>query len=437
MKKMEFKRHLQKYLTDQQIDALIDSFNDEDKHAVLLNLDKMDDQTFLSHFPNVTPHPVVAHAYIYNKCIYDLGKSIYHLQGCFYLQEPSAMLVSFLLNPKPHDYVLDLCAAPGGKTIQASMLMKNQGLLYSNDISYKRSQIITQNVERLGLSNVIVTCNDYEKIYKDYLNYFDKIILDAPCSGSGMFRKDDKMRDDWSINKVLKFQEIQKQLITYAYEMLKPGGTLIYSTCSYSYEEDEEVVQYLLDNSDAIIEEIPSNNLYFTDPKTRLGIHLFPNKFPGEGHYICKINKPGNLEMTVVKPSMKVDPIVTKIVKLMKMDLNFLEIKNFNNFVFLLPVTPKSVKGLNIVRYGVKAGEIINDTFKYDYHLSRVIKKFIYEINIDEETMKKFLLGNTINEKINKGYVLIKYQNNPIAFGKSDGQIIKNLFPKGLRVKVN
>lgn len=433
---MEFKQHLRKYLKEEDIDKLINSFNDEDKHAVLLNTHKMSDEKFLSLFPNVKPHPIVTHAYIYNKNIYDLGKTIYHIQGCFYLQEPSAMLVSYLLNPKHHEYVLDLCGAPGGKTVQASLRMDQTGLIYSNDLSYKRSQIISQNVERLGLSNVIVINNDFSTIYKEYLNYFDKIILDAPCSGSGMFRKDDKMKEDWSINKVYKFQEIQKELILYSYKMLKPGGKMIYSTCSYSYEENEEVIQYLLENTDAEIINFEENENYYIDDKTKLGIHLFPYKFEGEGHYICLIKKPGELIKTVVKNNFKEDSNVVKIKRSMKIDLNFLEIKNFNNFIFLLPEKPKSINKLNVLRYGVKAGEYDEKYFKYDYHLSHYLDNYIYEINISEEDAKSYLLGNTLNIKTEKGYVLIKYDDVAIAFGKSDGNIIKNLFPKGLRVKV-
>ena len=148
--------------------------------------------------------------------------------------------------------VLDLCAAPGGKTVQASMALNKTGLLISNDLSHQRAGLILQNVERLGLGNIVITNNDFSLIYKDYQEHFDKIILDAPCSGSGMFRKQREMEDDWSYQKVLKFAEIQKELIRIAYFMLKPGGKLIYSTCSFSKEEDEDVVEELLNNSDAL-----------------------------------------------------------------------------------------------------------------------------------------------------------------------------------------
>ena len=293
---MEFYEHLKSYLSEKEIEELKNSLSLIDKHAVLLNPKKMSDEKFLSLFPRVTPHPIVKHAYLYDKEEYPLGKSVYHDLGCFYLQEPSAMLPSFFLNPHRGETVLDLCAAPGGKSVQASFLMENNGVIISNDLSRSRCSLILENVERLGLGNIIICNNDFSKIYRNYQNYFDHIILDAPCSGSGMFRKEDKMIDDWSYNKVLKFAEIQKELILYSYSMLKPGGTMVYSTCSFSKEEDEDVIDYLLDNTDAVLLKMPESPLFFVNKKQPYGIHTLPYLFPGEGHYICLIQKPGELK---------------------------------------------------------------------------------------------------------------------------------------------
>ena len=272
---MDFKEHLYQSLPKDEVDQLIDSFSSEDYHAVLLNLNKISDEEFLKEFPLVKPHPIVKHAYLYDKNVYPLGKHIYHELGYYYLQEPSAMVVSSLIDFKETDLVLDMCTAPGGKTIQAALKMNNQGLVIANDLSFSRCGLISNNLERLGLRNVIIINNDLSKIYQRYLNTFDKIILDAPCSGSGMFRKNDEMIKDWSINKVYKFQEIQKSLIEIAYQMLKPGGLLSYSTCSYSKEEDEDVINYLLERTDAEVVDI-SKYGYAT-----IGIRLMPSHFEG------------------------------------------------------------------------------------------------------------------------------------------------------------
>ena len=167
---MDFLSHLSKYLNQEEIDKLEASLKGKSEHALLLNTSKMNEEMLLSLFPNVKRHPIVKNAYLYNKDEYDLGKSVYHALGCFYLQEPSAMLPAYLLDPKPGDVVLDLCAAPGGKSMQASLLMENKGLIVSNDIAKNRAFAISENAERLGRGNLLITNNDFSLIYQNYLN---------------------------------------------------------------------------------------------------------------------------------------------------------------------------------------------------------------------------------------------------------------------------
>lgn len=411
---MDFKEHLYRSLPKEEADLLIKSFEDEDKHAVLLNTEKISDDEFLREFPNVIPHPVVEHAYLYNKDEYPLGKHIYHELGYYYLQEPSAMVVSSLIDFKEDDLVLDMCAAPGGKSIQASFKMHNNGLIISNDLSFPRCGLISNNVERLGIKNIIIVNNDLGKIYHKYLNTFDKIILDAPCSGSGMFRKDDKMINDWSINKVLKFQEIQKSLIDIAYQMLKPGGLLSYSTCSYSKEEDEDVIQYLLDTSDAELVNMVSLKCVYINPLNPIGVRLMPSHFPGEGQYICQIRKPGTSSKTTFKK----------------------EAKTFNDFEFAIE-NSINLPLANIYRFGVKVGEKRKDNFRYDLHYARTLKANdmdTVELSLDE--LKKYLAGEQLTKASPyKGFVLLIYKNNAVDIAKSDTRVIKNYYPKGLRKK--
>lgn len=418
---MNFYEHLKSYLNDEQIDKLKASLSEENKHGVLLNTKKMSDEMFLSLFPHVEKHPIVEHAYIFDKREYELGKSIYHALGCFYIQEPSAMVPAYLLNAQEGDIVLDLCAAPGGKTIQTSLLMNDSGLIIANDLSKARAFSIIENEERLGLGNIIVTNNDFSKIYKNYLSTFDKIILDAPCSGSGMFRKEDKMMQDWSYNKVLKFAEIQKELILYAYEMLKPGGTMCYSTCSFSLEEDEEVVEYLLEKTDSEIVE--SNNiLFFRKGTNPLGYHLLPSMFPGEGHYICLIRKPGELVKSTTSKTSKVGKY------------GFQHEYKFGDYLFGNNVS-FNTKYLNIVRLGVKIGELFNNDIKYDYHYSHFVKDFPKKYELNEAQIKTYFTGNVINAPIDKGTYLLTYKGINVDITKSDGRMIKNSLPKGLRTK--
>ena len=411
---MDFKEHLYQSLPKDEVDLLLESFNKEDTHAVLLNLEKISDEEFLKEFPNVKLHPVVPHAYIYDKNEYPFGKHLYHELGYYYLQEPSAMVVSSLIDFKEDDLVLDMCAAPGGKSIQASFKMHNHGLIISNDLSFSRCGLISNNEERLGIKNIIIINNDLSKIYHKYLNAFDKIILDAPCSGSGMFRKSDEMMKDWSINKVYKFQEIQKSLIDIAYQMLKPGGLLSYSTCSYSKEEDEDVIEYLLNKSDAELVNMSSLKWGYINPKSPIGIRLMPSHFIGEGQYICQIRKPGSSSPTTFKSEKK------KVG-----DFEFVTESSIN-----LPLA-------NIYRYGVKVGENRKGNFRYDLHYARTLKADDMDsVELSLEELKKYLAGEQLNKTNQyKGFVLLTYKNNAVDIAKSDTRVIKNYYPKGLRKK--
>ncbi len=428
---MDFLRHLQKYLSEETIAKLSTSLLEKEKKALLLNTNKMNEELLLSLFPHLIQHPLVKNAYLYDKDEYDLGKSIYHELGCFYIQEPSAMLPAYLLGHIENGLILDMCAAPGGKSIGVSLSNQNS-VIISNDLSNSRCQILLSNIERLGCSNIVVTNNDFSTIYPNFLEKFDSIILDAPCSGSGMFRKNNHyMEEDWSYSKVVKCASIQKELILIAYKMLKKGGTLCYSTCSFSYEEDEEVVSFLLANSDANLLPISHSDLYYVD-KSKIGIHLFPYLFPGEGQYIALIKKPGESLITKKEYSKYKFPFLKTI-----SSYSSYSFFNFSNSIFMLPFEI-STKGLKIIRYGTKVGEIDKNLFHYDYHLSHVINNFEFVIELNDEEIVKYISGEQLN-KVNpyKGYVLLTYQNIPIAFGKSDTTVIKNHYPKGLRKKIN
>ena len=419
---MDFFNSLKTYLNDKEIEALSNSLKEESKHALLLNKEKMNEETLLSLFPHLEKHPIVKNAYLYNKNEYDLGKSIYHALGCFYLQEPSAVIPAYLLNPKPGELVLDLCAAPGGKSMQASLLMNNEGLIISNDLSKQRAFSISENAERLGRGNLLITNNDFSLIYQKYQNSFDKIILDAPCSGSGMFRKESKMEEDWSYQKVLKFAEIQKQLILMSYSMLKPGGKMVYSTCSFSYEEDEEVIDYLLKNTDAVIEQIENNPLFYKSKGE--GIHLLPSLFPGEGHYVALIKKPGVITPTRFEESKNKYKFYSP----------YDSANKYGDYLFTMSETINT-KNFNVIRYGVKVGEMIKDEIKFDHHYAHFVDRFNQEKEISFEDLLKYYQGETLNYQTDKGYILLKYNGINVDIAKSDGRIIKNHLPKGLRRK--
>ncbi len=416
---MEFKEHLLKYLSEEDANALIDSFSEKEHKGLVLNTSKMSDEQFVSLFPNVKKHPIVEHAYLYDQEKYQLGKTIWHDLGCYYIQDPSASLVSWLLSPKENEQVLDMCAAPGGKTIQASLLMNKSGVIYANDLSYSRSEILLSNVERMGLGNVVVLSKDLSKI-SGLESKFDRIILDAPCSGSGMFRRSQEMKDDWTYEKVVKASYIQKELIQLAYSFLKPGGTLIYSTCSYSFEEDEEVIKFLLNNSDAELINIPQSPLFYRSKELPEAIHLFPNLFPGEGHFIALIHKPG-------KCVSKVD----------NNEYTSTRISNGKGtskitYHFSLPCKPIEKLVDIALRPGLLTYEEVSSKKIISHHYSHYLNS-INSFELNDEELKHYLHGETINVKENKNYTTVSYKGINVGAVNQVGLVLKNLYPKGLR----
>ena len=421
---MDFKSHLKKYLLEQEIDELISSFNDKEHKGFYLNTNKMSKEEMLMHFPNVKAHPIVPNGYLFDQDEYKLGKLVYHELGAYYIQDPSAMLVSHYLDPKPEQLILDLCAAPGGKSVMASLLMKQKGQLISNDLSKSRANILLQNIERMGLGNVVVTSFDFKNFQKDFQNSFDGIILDAPCSGSGMFRKMSEMKDDWTYEKVLKNSAIQKELILMAYSILKPGGTLMYSTCSYSFEEDEEIIEYLLANSTAKLEYIDDRDGFYRSPKYPETIHLFPNKFIGEGHYIAKIKKPGELT-----PKEDQENIFKK------RDLSKGNVQQ-ESYYLLNKKLPKKVVDYAL-RPGLFVKTIINEKAIPSHHYSHY-ETIFPSIDINKEELIKYFKGESLTrDGLKDGYYFVRYEKMNAGCVHKVGSTLKNLYPKGLRKSFN
>ena len=420
---MDFKTNLNRYLREDEINSLISSFSNEEKKAIYLNKNKLSNDKLLSLFPKLTPHPVVPNGYLFDKNEYVLGKKIYHELGAYYIQEPSAMLVAHFLDAKPGDVVLDLCAAPGGKTIQTALKMQNKGLIIANDLSKARANILLSNIERMGISNTVVTSLDFKNHYQKFINYFDKIILDAPCSGSGMFRKSEEMKNDWTYEKVLKDSTIQKELIMMCYNMLKEGGTLIYSTCSYSYEEDEEIVEYLLNNTDAELVNIPSFKGEFRSPKYKETVHLFPHLFEGEGHYIALIKKPGVLRSSKLSEIDIKRPVQGKG-------------KEKEIQIYKCPSKlPSSFEELSL-RPGLLIGSHIGNKFVPSHHYCHVTDSK-ESIALTKEEVIKYLKGETLNKKYPDGYYFVSYLGMNLGVVYSINGILKNYYPKGLRLSAS
>ena len=287
---MNYDEYLKTILNDNERKLMFEEYNKKPVTALRLNLLKFEEEKFNNLFGVLSKHPYVNEAYYYDKEEMPFGKNSLHSAGAYYIQDASAMMVVHLLGITPGDRVLDMCAAPGGKSSQVASYLGGSGLLVSNDISSKRVKDLSENMERMGISNAIVMNEDVDKISKCFCGYFDKVILDAPCSGQGMFRKNSLTYEDWSYDKTTSLASVQKELILKAYNCLKKDGVMVYSTCTFAVEENEEVIKYLLDNTNASIIPIEKKEDFNESLKGVQGaIRLYPFNFKGEGHFVCLI----------------------------------------------------------------------------------------------------------------------------------------------------
>lgn len=430
-----------KELLKDDFDAFMDALNKPAMKGFYTNPKKEKIIDYLDE-RYIKPHPVVNDGYIFDYENYPLGKSPYFCLGGYYIQEPSAMLVAHFLDVQEDDYVLDMCSAPGGKACAVASKLSNQGLMIANDINTLRAKILSENIERFALTNTIVTNSNPIKFTNILPEFFDKIILDAPCSGEGMFRKLDQAIDTWSIDKVNECAYIQRQLLDAAMTLLKPGGQLIYSTCTYNTIENEEQVNYLLENYDCSLIPLPHSHGMAKGNDMDEAIRLFPHLYQGEGHFIALIQKHGTPQKHKVK-AMK--PMISKSHQKFVEEFyqKYLNIKpptylynNKNHIYALLPQFPE-LPGIRILRNGLYLGECKKNRFEPSLALALTLHKDevqqSYTFHENDQQIKDYLHGETIEGTDQKGYGVIFIDDYPLSFYKESHHQMKNLYPKGLR----
>lgn len=403
------------------------------------------------------------------------GKHPYHEMGLYYIQEPSAMSAAALLAPKPGMRVLDLCAAPGGKSTQLATYLGDSGLLVSNEINTQRSRILSQNIERMGIKNAIVTNEDSFVLASHFPSFFNAIQVDAPCSGEGMFRKLPEAIEQWSVENVAICAARQKEILDNAAVMLKPGGVIVYSTCTFSREENEDVVEHFLEShSDFTLEEME---------------RFWPHKVDGEGHFVAKLVRRGSVnefdadydvceencnkvEDTGLKDDRKTKknknnkkrknetkPALTK--ENMKLLSEFLDetisedvaawIKNarlvmFGEQLYRLPDMEVDIKGLKVQRAGLHIGEFKKQRFEPSHSLALALKQSdaqnVVKLTCDDPQTTGFFNGQSVMlsdkqaAECKKGWALVCVDGYPAGWGKVNGAQVKNHYPKGLRNKI-
>ncbi len=427
---VEFKNHLKKYLSDEEIDKLLNALSKERTYSFLLNRYKYSEEQLLEMFSSVKKHDFIKNLFTYDNNIDQLGKSFLFENGAYYIIDSSSSLIANFIQFKDGENVLDMCAAPGGKTISIALQNKNTNII-ANDLSFSRAKILRQNIERLGLANVTVTSSDLTKIYSHYLNTFDKIILDAPCSGSGMFRKHELMQLDWTYNKVLAQAKIQKELISIAYKMLKPGGLLVYSTCSFSYEEDEEIVQFLLENEpNATLITVPKFEGEFRSKDLPESVHLLPSLWNGEGMFISFILKNSG-DLQGFSPKNRVfSPAKHQSIE----ELNTFKYEVKAGDYLYLTNNEINLKYFSVLSYGLSAYEIKNNIKIPTFHLAHFLPNS-YSIPLTNNEFKLYIHGDTLklDPTLKDGYYIVSYKGLNLGYTKKVKETFKNLYPKGLR----
>lgn len=371
------------------------------------------------------------------------GQHPYHEAGVYYIQDASAMLPAEMLNPVPGDIVLDLCAAPGGKSTQLGKKLAGKGLLIANEIIPSRSKILSENIERMGITNCIVTNEAPEDLSKKLPLFFDKILVDAPCSGEGMFRKNPNAMDEWSLENVKMCADRQDYILDEAVKMLKSGGTIVYSTCTFSPEEDEECMERFL-----------SRHSDFMLTKQE---RLWPHKVKGEGHFSAMLQHKGTSveeetdnNYVNKKKRQEKDPAEAAIKlfsqfadKVFEKDYVNLILENikpilFGDQLYILPKCSPSLKGIKVVRPGLHLGTIKKDRFEPSHALALASNpafcKNTISFDANSKDIKDYIWGQAIfTENKNEGWTLVCVDKYTIGWGKTTNGQMKNHYPKGLR----
>lgn len=360
-----------------------------------------------------------------------------------YSQEPAAQMVIQAAEIKKGQRILDLSAAPGGKSTHILSYLDNTGLLVSNEISKKRSKILVENIERFGARNVLVTNESAERLKKHFKYYFDVIVFDGPCSGEGMFRKDPNAINYWSEDYPLECSKLQKSILKDCMDMLADGGKLVYSTCTWSKEENEDVVSWLLENYPELeLVMIPKLNGMVEGLGYSETARMYPHQFRGEGQFVAVFQSSKPYHQVHYKP---VKSNLTKEQEKLwfEFESTHLSIRLsgllqvFGDELYLLSKDLPDLKGLKIARNGLHLGTYKKNRFEPSFALGIALKQdeVKYSISLSSDQFKQYVSGNVVRLETNysNGWYQICVLGNGIGFTKVIGQTIKNSFPKGLR----
>jgi NOL1/NOP2/sun family putative RNA methylase len=445
-----------KELLKEDYESYLASFNEKRLYGLRINTMKISPEEFLKISPfHLEPIPWIENGFYFQEEDKP-AKHPYYFAGLYYIQEPSAMTPANVLPIEEGDVVFDMCAAPGGKSTELGAKLMGSGLLITNDISNSRAKALLKNVEVFGISNLCVLSEDPQKLSGRFRGLFDKVLIDAPCSGEGMFRKDNKLIKSWEKNGPSFYAQIQQNIILTGADLLKPGGKMLYSTCTFSRLEDEESVLHLLKNRPEmhLLDIKPysgfSHGFADTQEEKELGIEktvrIFPHKMPAEGHFLALFEKDKDADESfhaLRKPNTQKLPEELKEF-LTHIDWEILEKDIFvrESKAYLVAKEMPEESGLRIMRNGLLLGEVKKNRFEPSQALAMALKSSQYDkvisLPADDERVIKYLKGETIEiddceKELQNGWNLFCVDNFPLGWGKLSGTTLKNKYLAGWR----
>lgn len=369
-----------------------------------------------------------------------LGNSPLHHCGAFYIQEPSATSAVEMLGVEKNDFVLDLCAAPGGKSTQIGAKLQGTGLLWSNEIVKSRANILLSNIERMGISNAVVSNCHPDILCNELQGKFDKVLVDAPCSGEGMFRKNSDAQNEWSVEHVKSCAQRQLMILNSAKNALKEGGVMVYSTCTFSQEENEDVItQFLSENPDFELEDA---GIDFGRKTLEYACRIFPMD-GGEGHFAARLRKKGEGYGSIIpyKNNQKIDDKVWDFYDSLFVDRPFGDnLTLVGEKIIILPENyNRNIKNTGIIRAGIILGEIVKNRIEPHHSVFMAAQKnecrSAVDFDLTSDEIQKFLHGEEIAVPSEvKGYTAVCVNEITVGFGKASNGRLKNKYPKGLRI---
>ncbi len=467
----QFKEKFTGLLGQEEAGKLLESLQEPSKKAYRINSLKKGAVAY----PQEEAVPGIPNAY-YGE-VY--GKDPEWTAGLVYSQDPAAMFPAHAIPVKPGDKVLDLCAAPGGKSTALAQKLEGQGLLVANEISPSRAKILRENLERWGVANAIVTNCDSFALSARFPGFFDAILVDAPCSGEGMFRKSEDAIKYWSQENVDLCADRQREILTEAVKMLKPGGYLLYSTCTFSPEEDEEIVSWLLDEYGFKLLPIAAEKAAPGRPEWGNGdaslancARFWPQDGVGEGQFVASLQKAAGEDSFAAEAGEVFSPVRkskdkkkkgkgknkgnrSSLERPSKEESGYISeaIAGFNwpeslaswpsqmlksqDHVFVPALEPELLKGIKVLNNGLELGILKKKRFEPSHQLAEVLGQVDQErvVDLTEDEYDHYLHGESlqVNSSL-KGFVLVSCRGMIFSFGKLSGRgQLKNYYPKGLR----